>query len=594
MNKSQKNIVLISFGMLATGVLMGYLFFGASKTSEQTAAHEHLESVTGIPSIYTCSMHPQIRQSEPGDCPICGMDLIPVADEKDDSIDPSAIKMSPSAMKLANIQTMVVSEDTGSKTLRLNGKIQKDERRSYTQSAHISGRVEDLSVTFTGQFVSQGEVLGHLYSPELVTAQEELLQAYEMRENYPKLYLAAREKLKNWKLVDSEIEQILTKQSVTDKLPVHANVSGFVTEKMVSLGDYVRQGEPLYQIADLSKVWVLFEIYESELAWIKKGDRVSFTVSALPGRNFSGTVEFIDPLIDPQTRVALARVEVSNPDLLLKPEMFVSGVVEAKGSLEQSGTITVPKSAVMWTGKRSVVYVKSENPQGISFAMREVTLGPSLESSFVIESGLRVGEEVAINGTFSIDAAAQLAGKPSMMNPTGGQAPVGHEHGGMSAADQTRPRANTSLSAAAKNALKPMFDTYFQWKDALTEDDFQKALKDAKAMNTALSEVPMKLFEDEAHDLWMSYQRNLKKITSEASRAESIKKIRETFVSTSAQMILLSRDFDVLDQTLYVQFCPMVNNNRGATWLSLNENIVNPYFGESMLTCGEIEEVLYQ
>src|SRR5690606_4642231 len=269
----------------------------------------------------------------------------------------------------------------------------------------------------------------YIYSPDLVTAQEELFEARKIKEIQPALFHAAKEKLKNWKLTDEQIDRILSSGNTIDQFPILANVSGYVTQKMVNLGDYVVKGDPIYEISDLSKVWVLFDVYESDLTWVKNGARLTFTIESIPGKTFNGRISYIDPVIDTKTRVTKARVETVNRNFQLKPEMFVSGTLEAKASNSQNA-ITVPKSAVMWTGKRSLVYVMQTSMQGVNFQMREVTLGAELGKSYIIESGLEPGEEIAVNGTFSIDAAAQLAGKPSMMSPEGGAAMTGHNHGG--------------------------------------------------------------------------------------------------------------------------------------------------------------------
>lgn len=432
--KTNRKTIIIVLSALTVGLLLGWLIFGGS-VNKATDEHQHDTVEVAGETIWTCSMHPQIRQNEPGDCPICGMDLIPLESEQDSDIDPMAISMSPTAMQLASIQTAVVGAMNPVKMVRLNGKVQSDERLVYSQSSHIPGRIENLMVNFTGEYVNKGQAIASVYSPDLVTAQEELFEAQKIAETQPQLFNAAKEKLKNWKLSDEQIEQILQSKTTMETFDVQADVSGYVTKKMVNPGDYVRRGEAIYEIADLSKVWVLFDVYESDMLWIKKGDKVEFTVASLPGETFAGTISFLDPVIDPKTRVAKARIEVANSGLKLKPEMFASGTVEAKLS-NQSKAIVVPKTAVMWTGKRSVVYVKSQTDKGVNFMLRDVNLGPALGESYVIESGLQGGEEIAVNGTFSIDAAAQLAGKPSMMNPSGGPAMTGHNHGGTETGDE--------------------------------------------------------------------------------------------------------------------------------------------------------------
>ncbi|MEO7694807.1 MAG: efflux RND transporter periplasmic adaptor subunit, partial [Chryseolinea sp.] len=308
MNINKRTIIIVT-STLILGVLVGWLLFG--QTSEpKVENHEHT-LMAESKNIWTCSMHPQIRRDEPGNCPICGMDLIPLEVDGVEA-DPMAVSMSPTAMQLAHVQTMMVGSGNAEKTVRLNGKVQADERLLFTQSSHIPGRIEKLSINFTGDLISKGQVIAYIYSPDLVTAQEELLVAKKLSETQPALFKAAQEKLRNWKLTDKQIGQITASNKTMDQFPILANVSGYVTKKMVNLGDYIKQGEPMYEIADLSKVWVLFDVYESDMIWIKKGASVSYSVESIPGKIFKGTVSYIDPIIDPKTRVANARIEVSN------------------------------------------------------------------------------------------------------------------------------------------------------------------------------------------------------------------------------------------------------------------------------------------
>ncbi|MGM0626452.1 MAG: efflux RND transporter periplasmic adaptor subunit, partial [Bacteroidota bacterium] len=466
MKTINKRTIIIAAATLLVGFLAGWLIFGIDKNGSQDD-HQHDETEMAAETVWTCSMHPQIRKEEPGDCPICGMDLIPLDDEENEEMDPMAISMSPTAMKLAGVRTAVVGKKEAVKQVRLNGKIQADERMVYSQSSHIPGRIEKLLVNFTGEYVSKGQTIARVYSPDLVTAQEELLEARKISETQPQLFIAAREKLKNRKLSDKQIEEILASGEIREEFPVQADVSGYVTEKMVKPGDYIREGEEVYEITELSNVWVLFDVYESDMAWVKKGDEVRFSVASQPGESFEGSISYIDPVIDPKTRVAKARLEYKNPNGTLKPEMFVSGVVEAELSGKQN-SLVVPKTAVMWTGKRSVVYIKTRSDQGVNFIMREITLGPALGDSYVVKRGLQEGEEIAVSGTFSIDAAAQLAGKPSMMSPEGGQAMTGHNHGSPATDEsasgsqpEEKPKAETSQSMSidknARDALQPLY-----------------------------------------------------------------------------------------------------------------------------------------
>ena len=423
-NKYIKGGLLIAFGLL-----LGWLFFHKSATEgTETTAEIHDHAAEGH-DVWTCSMHPQIRKDEPGDCPICGMDLIPLQ-KSDVVMDDQAIEMSESAMKLAEVQTSVVTRGNVAKEVRLFGKIQADERLLKSQTAHIPGRIEQLLVNVTGETVKKGQLIAKVYSPELLTAQKELHEAVTMAGTYPAILDAAREKLRLWKLSDEQIEEIEKSGSTKTVFDVFATTSGIVTNRKVNTGDYVSRGDVLFEVADLSRVWALFDAYESDLSWISQGQNVEFTTQAIPGKTFSGKITFIDPVVDASSRITKVRVEVPNSGLQFKPEMFVNGIVQSRkaGSGDQ---LIIPQSAVLWTGTRSVVYVKLPGDGNPAFKMREITLGSSMKDTYVVAEGLGEGEEIVTNGTFSIDAAAQLAGKTSMMNPSGGKVSTGHDHGEM-------------------------------------------------------------------------------------------------------------------------------------------------------------------
>ena len=353
------NNTYIKGSLLAiAGFFIGWLLFHQSGPepivdSNQIALHEHEEEES---TIWTCAMHPQIRMDKPGKCPICGMELIPLKKSTAD-IDDQAIEMSESAIKLAEVQTSIVGSGIPSKELRLYGKIQADERRLQSQTAHVPGRIEQLFINVTGESVSKGQLISKIYSPELITAQKELLEAISLGDKYPNVLESAVEKLKNWKLSDEQIQEIERSGKVNAQFEIFANTSGIVTSLKVNQGDYVNKGAVLFDVADLSKVWVVFDAYESDLPWISLGQKVTFTTQAVPGKSFEGKITFIDPMIDPATRIAKTRIEVANSKMMLKPEMFVNGVITA-GLNNEDQNMIIPQSAVLWTGTRSIVYVK--------------------------------------------------------------------------------------------------------------------------------------------------------------------------------------------------------------------------------------------
>ncbi|MEX0812978.1 MAG: efflux RND transporter periplasmic adaptor subunit [Chitinophagales bacterium] len=486
----------------------------SKSTDQQISTSDNQQTSTS--KTWTCSMHPQVRKDEPGDCPICGMELIPLNSEE--GLDPKAVKMSANAMKLANVSTAIVGGSGSESAIQLSGKVEKDERLVYSQSSHIPGRIEQLLLNFTGEYVKKGQTIAYIYSPELVTAQEELFEAQKFKASQPQLFHSAKEKLKNWKLSESEVEQILEAGKPKETFAVKADVSGYVTQKMLQKGDYVQKGESIFEIADLSRVWVFFDIYESDINLINKGDSVEFRVKSLPGEKFNGKITYIDPVINPKTRVAKARVEVANNKLKLKPEMFASGIVKSDFA-QKSNSIAVPKSAVMWTGKRSVVYVKDSTEQGIYFKMREVVLGSEMGEEYIIESGLEKGEEIAVHGTFSIDAAAQLAGKPSMMNPKGGAERKGHDHG---------KQATDPASDKSQNHLK----FRVSGNCSMCKDRIEGAVKDESGifsanwnMDTKMMHVeynPEKISEMEIHRKIAAVGHSTEKVKAEESVYEDL------------------------------------------------------------------------
>jgi len=397
--------------LLIAGFFLGWLFFHNTKSDSEKLSQQILTEKT----IWTCSMHPQIRKDHPGQCPICGMDLI-LLQNADAEVDDKAVVMSESAMKLAEVQTSIVGMGSAVKEVRLYGKIQPDERLLQSQTAHVPGRIEDLLVNATGESVTKGQLIARIYSPELATAQKELLEAVKISDKYPALQEAAREKLRLLKLTEKQIKTIETSGNIMTTFDIYATTSGVVINRKVSEGDYVNKGDVLFEVADLSRVWGVFDAYESDLAWISTGQEVAYTSQAMPGKVFKGRISFIDPVIDPVTHSTRVRVEIANNNRQFKPEMFLNGIIQSR-PVGGGKHLIIPQSAVLWTGTRSIVYVKLPGTQPPSFKMREITLGAALKDFYEVTEGLTEGEEIVTNGTFSVDAAAQLAGKPSMMNP---------------------------------------------------------------------------------------------------------------------------------------------------------------------------------
>jgi len=579
--KNLKLIIIISI-TLVIGIWLGNLFF-SNGNNEEHSEHQHNNGKSDKEEVWTCSMHPQIRQPEFGLCPICGMDLIPLESEESGEDEPNEIRMSPTAIQLANIQTVVLTKNKPKKELRLNGKVEADERYVYTQTSHVGGRVEELLVSYTGEYVKKGQVIAYIYSPALVTAQEELFEAMKVKESQPELYEATIKKLKNWKLTDWQIAELMKSNKTIEHFPILSDLDGVVVSKLINLGEHLMAGSPLFKVADLTKLWILFDIYESDMSWVKTGNKIEFSVQSIPGETFEGKISFIEPVINPKTRVAKARIDFDNRDYKLKPEMFVTGVLEGMVS-SGSDLLTIPKSAVMWTGERSIVYVKTKAENGISFIAREVVLGASLGNEYILKDGLEDGEEVASYGTFSIDAAAQLVGKHSMMNRGFGD----KSHTGEDLEGDFK--INEDVKREEKIEIIRVIRKYLVLKETLENDksNYSELADDILKQIRATKESNLK---GKNFQYWNNKKKNIVSSLKLIKNVEDIEKARKLFEVLSRDISLLAKYFGPFKEDLFIQFCPMAGD-KGAYWLSNSDKIRNPYFGESMLGCGEVKVII--
>jgi Cu(I)/Ag(I) efflux system membrane fusion protein len=603
--KKYKNYI-IGIGILIIGIILGNVFSGDNtKPSHNEEEHNFVQDP--VTKLWTCSMHPQIRMKKPGKCPICGMTLIPLDDSKgtEEKIASNEIVMTPEAIQLANIQTTIVEKANAVKQIRLLGRVQPDERRLFSQVSHIPGRIERLYVNFTGEKVYRGQKIVRIYSPDLISAQKELFEAIRSRAIYPQLYTASRNKLKLWKLSDRQIDAIEKSGKVQEQIDILSDYSGYVMKRNVELGDHVMEGSNLFDIADLSDVWVMFEAYEADIPWIQVGNTVDFTISAIPSKKFKGKVTYIDPFVSSSTRVAKVRVEVKNPGNKLLPEMYANGIINAKLT-HIKNAIIIPKSAVLWTGKRAVVYVKVPHKKTISFVYREIILGQDMGDFYIVEKGLKEGEVVATNGVFRIDASAQLIGQKSMMNPTGAKGNTGGmagmDMGGgykkkskMSDAEMKKmkkPAKNmvmidkSKIDPKFKKQLGDVIDTYINLKDALFNGDFAQAKIQSEKVKKSLNNVDMLLLLGDAHNEWMKDLKILNIQVTNVINAKDIENQRINFAKLSSALgVSIDKfGFKNSNKPLYLEYCSM----KKAYWLSYDKVIKNPFYGDAMPTCGEV------
>lgn len=585
--------IIYLVGALALGLLAGYFLFGGHD-------HEITEAGGGETQIWTCSMHPQIQRNEPGDCPLCGMDLIPL--QSGNTTDPAVLTMTEAAVAMARVRTVVVGgklagADAGAGTIggtgvQLTGRLATDARTAAVEVSEFGGRVERLFVSFAGERVGAGQRIATVYSPDLVVAQEELLQARKFADLNPELVTAARTKLRNLEVTEEQIARLEASGEVIRDFPVYADRSGTILETKIEVGQYVGAGGALYTYTDLSNLWALFDAYEQDLARIDVGDEVTFSVAALPGETYNARVTFIDPAIDPRTRTAAVRAEVSNRRGRLKPEMFIEGTIRVSprsaytSGGDPAAEVVVPRSAVLWTGDRSVAYVELPDTEVPTYEFREVTVGERVGDGYRITSGLSAGDRVVVNGAFQIDASAQLNNKASMMNRD--VFIQGREAGEATA--PVVPDYREDTPEAFREQLARVVEAYLPLKDRMvaTRPAGETLLS---PLRQSLAEVDMTLVKGEAHLYWMQQLNAVKAHAATLLQEDGVEAQREQFGYLSQALINALTAFGV-DGTYYVQHCPMAFGNAGANWLSDEERIRNPYFGDRMLSCGSVTDEL--
>ncbi len=590
--------------LVAVAFIAGFLIRGGgdSPPADGDAARQ------AAAEFWTCSMHPQIRLPEAGKCPICFMDLIPVDQGAGEDLGDRQLAMSESAIKLAEIETRPAERRPAEAVLRTVGSVAFDETRMSEITAWVPGRIEKLLVNFTGAVVRRGDPLAEIYSPSLVSAQEELVQAKRSYNAAPEgdssarsTLNAAREKLRQYGLTSAQISAVEKDGRVSRQIVTYAPSSGVVVDLAVKEGQYVKTGSTLMRIADLSKVWVTLRAFQSDLPLISPGQKVKFTSTALPGETFPGEVVFVDPVLDPKTMTAGVRAVASNEEGSLRPDMFVSGEIFVPLEYEGRDPLLIPATAPMLTGKRAVVYVRLPDSVEPVFEGRDVVLGPRAGDSYVVLSGLEEGELVVVNGAFKIDSELQIRAQPSMMNPEGDAPPPVHDHGGHQAqpgrvqaegAEAESPYGHITSGSVMLKELEPVYDTYFDLQMALAADDHAKTVTAFKELEKKTGDVDMTLFRGPAHNIWMDLSSKIVKYSAEGGKSKDIEAARNSFYHLSKPVIELQDRIGHSDGDFYLTFCPMARDNTGAFWIQEVDTVYNSFYGAVMLRCGSIEKKL--
>jgi Cu(I)/Ag(I) efflux system membrane fusion protein len=470
MRPNPKSLALVGIGLILGLALAGILSLAGRGNDSSSAA-------APAGSVWTCSMHPQIRMSRPGRCPICGMDLVPVRTEGATGTggvgSSTHLTLSEHAKLMASVATVAVEERELQKEIRTVGKVELDETRVRNISARVAGRIDEVYANFPGIVVKVGDHLVRIYSPDLFATQQELLLSLR-REKEPaaaagpnldqSLAASARERLRLWGLTEEQLDALVRTGKPQTYVTVYAPLGGTVIQKEIREGQYVEPGASLYTIADLTHVWLIIDVYESEISWVRFGQSVQVTLESEPARSFGGTVAFIEPVLNESTRTIRVRVVLRNEEGRFKPGMYAQALlrigilpggkpaptglegryacpmhpnvvadgpgdctvcgmplekVPGEPAPEGSGaprTLAVPVEAVLTTGRRSLVYVEVKAGQ---YQLVEPKLGPRAGDYYPVIEGLEKGQRVVTRGSFLIDSQFQISGMPSLLYPEG-------------------------------------------------------------------------------------------------------------------------------------------------------------------------------
>ncbi|WP_442512179.1 efflux RND transporter periplasmic adaptor subunit [Novipirellula sp. SH528] len=575
---------------------------------------------------YICPMKCTPPSTEPGRCPVCAMELVEATGGGGG--DGISVTIESAARRLVGIQTAQSKLGEVTRTIRTIGSIDFDESRLSTISAYIDGRLEELYADYVGVKVSEGDDLALIYSPKLYSAQTEYISSLESKSvgrfslNNSDLQAMAEENLGELGMTDGQIADLKKSGKPQSRIRIKSPQTGTVLEKAAVEGDYVKTGQKIYRIADLTSVWMMLDLFPDDAASIRFGQQVEAEIQSMPGEVFTGRVAFIDPTVDPTTRTVQVRVEVMNYDGKLRPGDYATARItvpaiptdvvydpalsgkyispmhpqvirDEPGDCPLCGmsliptnqlgyadepqpeqqVVTVPRDAVLLTGDHGVIYVETEPGR---FEIRRVTVGVMNDTDAVIVEGMSPGETVATDGNFLIDSQMQLAGNPSLMDPSKApsyspgplQLPVGDP---------------VMLTGKPGEQFDRAYDAYFEIQAAMAADQTPppvalNTLLDALARLEMLSEVP-----DDAQLRFASARRG-------ASRMDgSLETAREAYRSVSHAMLKAATTArgPKTAKRLTHFYCPMVPGG-GGDWMQPGGELANPYWGSEMLTCGEL------
>ncbi len=561
--------------------------------SQHAEGHQHPAGTQ-----YTCPMHPQIVRNEPGSCPICGMDLVPIQKTGGAS---ASLVLSERQLQLANITVQPVSRGSIGNATVLNARLAADQEKNEVISSRVAGRIERLYVKETGQVVRKGQVLYEIYSEPLLTDQQEFLialqqeQAFPAEKKYTQFRQAAEQKLRLYGMTPAQIAQLARTKTMQPRIPFVAPAGGTVTGIAVSEGQYVAEGALLYRLVNLSQLWVEAELYPGEANFVTVGDRVPVTV--VGDQNRTARVAFINPEYQAGSQVLLLRAVLPNPGGRFQPGQQAQ--VTIRHGVQKG--LTLPTQAVVRSGEGSVVFVQTA---ANTFQPRRVEVGTETDERVAITGGLTGNETVAMSGAYLLYSEMVLkkginpfTKQPDTegvkTTPTIESNPVPVAPIAEPTAQKSAVSANTS---AVPNGFRQQLTGVYAASLKLTEAFIGTDAGQAKAATTgvekALLGVDMTLLSGKSHINWMNQLNAMKAALKTIRSSDAIEPQRMAYARFEGALYTSLKAFGINDKPVYRQFCPMVQNGKGAYWLSDKKPIRNPYFGDQMLTCGETKEVI--
>lgn len=581
---------------MAAGVALisGYAGWQLARREPDTAAPAAAAPTARKPLFYQSAMHPWIKSEKPGRCTICGMELTPVYEgEKGLDVGSGVIALSSNAITVLHVRSAPVQRERLVRTLRVAGVVGDDATRHRVVSAYVAGRIDRLYVNYNGAEVSAGQPLATFFSPQLLAAEREYaaLAAHPVESSataveHRLLLDAARVRLRQLGLTDEQIAELPHKAPSEWHTELAAPMTGTVVKRMVYEGQYIKDGDPMFEIADFSVMWFVFDGYERDLSWIRAGQAVRVRTPAAPGKTFQGRVAFIDPTLEAATRSAKVRVELANPVVesggRRRRELYHQLYAEGDVEVDVPEVLAVPRSAVLMPAAEAVVYV--DLGQG-AFEARRVRLGRAGDQAWEVLEGLDGGERVVVSGNLMIDAQAQLNASLAETTPPSGRPRSQPEHRHAAASGAARP----ALSVAQQPAAAALLGHLDALGGALAADDLD-AFNRAVQQHSVTLDAFLAAFPPGA--AWGDWSVGLG--TNRVAQAASIEQARRSFLGfMTAALPLVSalRTQEAAFAEWRIYRCPMVDQAwRGAPktaeWVQRAAPLRNPWFGARMLDCG--------